>query len=182
VGGPFGIYVGFYFDRIFCSANKRKMMLKRAVLFIAFCLFFHSAYAQSLTSSELINNAKGYDGRIVVYKGEVIGDLMKRGDFAWANVNDGINAIGIWLPVSLSQEIIYTGSYKAKGDIIEVSGVFNRACSEHGGDLDIHAQTLRKIDSGRLIREKFNTAKGNQALILLGVLFLVWILTLFLRK
>ncbi len=157
-------------------------MLKRAILCISFCLFFRLAYAQPLSSTELINNAKQLDGKIVTYKGEVIGDVMKRADFAWVNVNDGISAVGIWVPLSLAREIIYTGSYKAKGDVIEVSGIFNRACLEHGGDLDIHAQTLRKIDSGRFTRERLNPAKGNQALILLGVLFLVWILTLFSRK
>jgi len=141
-----------------------------------------TSFAQPLSSTELINNAKQLDGKIVTYKGEVIGDVMKRTNFAWVNVNDGINAIGIWVPLSLTREIIYTGSYKAKGDIIEVSGIFNRACPEHGGDLDIHAQTLRKIDSGRFVRGRFNSAKGSQALILLGVLFLVWILTLFSRK
>lgn len=157
-------------------------MLKRAILFISFCLFFRLAYTQPLSSTELINNAKQLDGKIVTYKGEVIGDVMKRADFAWVNVNDGINAVGIWIPFSLAREIIYTGSHKAKGDLIEVSGIFNRACLEHGGDLDIHAQTLRKIDSGRFTRERLNPAKVNQALILLGVLFLVWILTLFSRK
>jgi len=157
-------------------------MLKRAILFLSFCLFFRLAYAQPLSSSEFIKNAKQLDGKIVTYQGEVIGDVMKRADFAWVNVNDGINAIGIWVPLPLTGEIIYTGSYKSKGDIVEVSGIFHRACLEHGGDLDIHAQTLRKIDSGRFIRERLNPAKVNQALILLGVLFLAWILTRFLRK
>jgi len=151
-------------------------------LFSVFCSLFSVCYAQPLSSTELINNAKQLDGKIITYKGEVIGEVMKRADFAWVNVNDGINAVGIWIPFSLAREITYTGSYKAKGDIIEVSGVFHRACPEHGGDLDIHAQTLRKIDSGRFTRERLNPAKRNQALILLGVLFLVWILTLFLRK
>jgi len=157
-------------------------MLKRAILLISFCLVFHLSYAQPISSSQLINSAKELDGKIVTYQGEVIGDVMKRADFAWVNVHDGINAIGIWVSYSLAREIIYTGSYKAKGDIIEVFGIFHRACPEHGGDLDIHAETLRKIDSGRFLRERLNPAKGNQALILLGVLFLVWILTLFLRK
>lgn len=157
--------------------------MKRLVsIFGILFLLFGVALAQGIPSNELVNNAKLYDGKTVNYKGEVIGEIMKRGDFAWVNVHDGAKAIGIWVPLALTREIVYTGSYKAKGDIIEITGIFNRACPEHGGDLDIHAQALRKLDSGKLIRERLNSSKVSQALILLGVLFLVWILTLFLRK
>ena len=157
-------------------------MKKLICIFSILFLICGFALAQDLSSNELINNAKLYDGKTVTYKGEVIGDVMKRGDFAWVNVYDGANAIGIWVPLALIREIVYTGSHKAKGDIIEVSGIFSRACPKHGGDLDIHAQTLRKIDSGKSDRERLNPSKVNQALIILGVLFLVWILTLFLKK
>ena len=139
-------------------------------------LLVTSGYAQSISSTELINNAKEYDGKTVVYEGEVIGDIMVRGEFAWINVNDGQNAIGIWLDKNLPADILYTGSYKFKGDWVEVTGVFQRACLEHGGDLDIHAQTIRKIRQGRQILERLNTSKRNLGLVLLGVLCLVWIL------
>jgi len=157
-------------------------MKKSICIFSILFLIFGFALAQEISSKELIKNAKLYDGKTVVYKGEVIGDVMVRGGFAWVNAYDGINAIGIWVPLAFTREIVYTGSYKAKGDIIEVTGIFNRACPEHGGDLDIHAQALRKLASGRVVRETLNPSKVKQALILLGVLFLVWILTLFLRK
>ncbi|MFA5286669.1 MAG: DNA-binding protein [Candidatus Omnitrophota bacterium] len=157
-------------------------MKKLICIFAILFLIFDFALAQGIPSNELIKNAKLYDGKAISYKGEVIGDVMRRGDFAWVNLHDGTNAIGIWAPLTFTKDIVYTGSYKAKGDILEVTGIFNRACPEHGGDLDIHAQILRKIDSGRLVSEKLNPAKVNQALILLGVLLSVWILTLFLRK
>ena len=139
-------------------------------------------FAQPISSTELINNAKQYDGKIVTYEGEVIGDIMKRGDYAWVNINDGSNAIGIWMSDSLVKTITYTGSYKSKGDVIEITGVFNRACPEHGGDLDIHAQTIRKTDAGRVILEKLNTGKRNWTVILVGVLGIVWILSLLTSK
>jgi len=104
--------------------------------------------AQPVSSTELINNAKHYDGSAVSYSGEVIGDIMARKEYAWINVNDGKNAIGIWIKKELIRDILYTGSYKAKGDLVEITGKFNRACIEHGGDLDIHAQSIMKIGSG----------------------------------
>lgn len=141
-----------------------------------------SAAGNPLNSNELINNAKKYDGREITYSGEVIGDIMRRGEFAWLNVNDGNNAIGVWVNTALIKGIDFTGSYKSVGDAVEVSGIFHRACLEHGGDLDIHAQTLRKITAGKIVEHKADSFKGKLILILLGVLFLVWISSLFRRK
>ena len=139
-------------------------------------------FVQGLGSSELINNAKEYDGKSVTYTGEVIGDVMLRGEFAWVNINDGDNALGVWMSASLAKEIKFTGNYKSRGDNLEIVGIFHRACLEHGGDLDIHAQALRKLGEGRVINQKFNPDKRNLSLILLGALFLIWILSLFRRK
>jgi hypothetical protein len=139
-------------------------------------------YAQSVSSTELINNAKLYDDKTVVYEGEVIGDVMIRKDAAWVNLNDGNNAIGIWLNASLVKEIGYTGSYKAKGDWLAITGIFHRACLEHGGDLDIHAQAIRKLRSGRMLIEKINFEKRNLIIVLALIMGLVWILRLLPKK
>jgi len=138
-------------------------------------------YAQTVSSTELINSAKLYDGKTVVYEGEVIGDIMARGRYAWVNLNDGQNAIGIWMPEALTKDIRLTGSYKSRGDWIEVTGVFHRACADHGGDLDIHAQAIRKIQSGKAIVERANPAKRNLLVTLLGILCLIVILRQFKR-
>lgn len=133
--------------------------------------------AQSLSSAELINNAKLYDGKAVTYSGEVIGDVMLRKEFAWVNISDGESALGVWLPKDLTKEIIYKGSFKSVGDWVELSGIFNRACNEHGGDLDIHAQTLRKINPGRAKAEEFNPSKRNFVFLSAALLCIVLILT-----
>lgn len=139
-------------------------------------------YSQPVSSTELINNAGQYDNKAVTYQGEAIGDVMRRGEYAWVNIHDGENAIGIWLASNLADGILYTGSYQYIGDIVEVEGVFHRACPEHGGDLDIHAQKLIKIKSGRLRPERFNADKRAFALILAALLLIIWILTRFIRK
>jgi hypothetical protein len=168
--------------------NKRFSVLNFALcIFFGFCalsfgFFVRSSFAQPVSSNDLINNAKQYDGKVVVYEGEVIGDIMRRGDYAWINVLQGPSAIGIWVEGSLLKDIAFTGSYKSIGDGVEIIGVFHRACPEHGGDLDIHAQTLRVTGVGRPVREKLNIDKRDQALIFLGVLILAWILSRFIRK
>ncbi len=139
-------------------------------------------YAQPISSAGLINNAKQYDGTTVSYEGEVIGEVMLRGNYAWVNVNDGQNAIGIWLPRGLVKDILYAGSYKSRGDWVEVVGVFHRACAQHGGDLDIHGQSLKKTNPGRIIPERLHHGKMKLVFILLGVLGVVWILSLLKRR
>lgn len=154
--------------------------MKRAVrylLFAAGLVFFCRTVccAQSLSGAELINNAREYDGKSVVYTGEVIGDIMARGDFVWVNVSDGQNAIGVWLDKGLAGGIEFGGSYHARGDWLEITGIFHRGCVQHGGDVDIHAQKIRKITRGRSISEESYTGKRNFTFILLGVLFFVLI-------
>ena len=154
-----------------------KRLLVIIAVFIAIAGGMRDASAQTATSNDLIVNDKTYDGRKVVFVGEAIGDVMKRGDFAWVNVSDDIDAIGIWMPYALAKDIVHTGSYKEVGDTIEVVGIFHRACPEHGGDLDIHAQAMRILKLGKVTPEKLSTKRTNIAIILLAGLGLLWILT-----
>ena len=161
------------------TRSQGHKVTRMAVFFVALCsllCILCSANAQPISSNELINNAKEYDGKTVVFSGEVVGDIMVRGENAWANVNDGLNAIGIWLNKDFVRGIFYTAGYKYFGDIVEVKGVFHRACPQHGGDLDIHAVTFKKIMDGHCVKEKENVLKRNLAIILLGALCLVLIL------
>lgn len=160
--------------------------MKKTICYTLFALglllFSSVCFAQSVSSTELIGNAKSYDGKTVTFTGEVIGDIMRRADFAWINVYDGRNAIGIWIRKSLLKDVAYSGSYKSIGDAVEITGIFHRACPEHGGDLDIHAQTLRKTALGRSVQDKPNMAKRSLAIIFLGALILIWIFMKFWRK
>ncbi len=158
------------------------MFRKTSIIIMVFGLIVPIAYAQPISSSDLINNAKQYDGKIVDYRGEVIGDIMIRGQYTWVNINDGQNAIGIWTTKALIKDIIHKGSYGFKGDVVEITGKFNRSCSEHGGDLDIHAQTMRKATSGKQIFESLDFNKIKIALVLLGIVFLFYISNLIMFK
>jgi len=162
---------------------KKKFKLTAVILFLILNpLGQRAVFSQSLSSSELINNAKEYDGKLIAYSGEVIGDVMLRQEFAWVNINDGQNALGCWITAAMAKEIKFTGNYKFRGDRLEVIGIFHRTCLEHGGDLDIHARALVKIIDGRIVNENLNSDKLNLSLILLGALFLIWILMLFKHK
>lgn len=147
-------------------------------LFIILCLAFckiSNTYAQVISSAELIDKARDYDGKTVLFRGEAIGEAMARGEYAWVNFNDGENAIGIWGKKSLFEIISYLGSYRVKGDILEVEGIFNRACAVHGGDLDIHAQSLRLVKAGNKSKEKYSPLKLKISFFLGAILLLLWI-------
>ncbi|MDO8535680.1 MAG: DNA-binding protein [Candidatus Omnitrophota bacterium] len=158
------------------------MLRQTSIMIMVFGLIVHTAYAQSISSTELINNAKQYDNKVVDFSGEVIGDMMIRGQYAWVNINDGQNAIGIWTTKALIKNIAYKGSYGFKGDVVEIKGKFNRSCPDHGGDLDIHAETMCKIRSGKQISESLDLDKIKIALILLGIALVFLLRDLITRK
>jgi len=136
-----------------------------------------NCYAQTFTSLDLLNNAKQYDGKTINYRGEVIGDVMIRKDYAWLHVNDGTIAIGIWALKTMIRDIRYAGNYHKKGDIVEVLGTFHRSCLEHGGDLDIHASEIKTITPGSLVIRPISRKK-----VYIGISSLVLVLLFYALK
>jgi hypothetical protein len=128
-----------------------------------------------VSSSLLLDNTFGYDGMEVVYLGEAVGDVMKRGEYAWVNVYDGTYAVGVYAPSRLLGDVNVLGDYAHRGDMIEVTGVFNRACREHGGDMDIHAREVRLIAKGYSLEHPISMSKLSFTLMLLGVNILLLI-------
>lgn len=131
-------------------------------LVLILCLLPASALAAGteVTSGDLIDHARDYDGREVVFSGEVIGDIMVRGGHTWINVSDGNNsAIGVWAETGDMEGIGLAGRYDTRGDIVRVTGVFHRACAEHGGDLDIHADKVELVRKGYGISHPVDTLK-----------------------
>ena len=148
-----------------------------AILCLVLLMSISNCYAQASTSLDLLNNTKQYDGKTISYKGEVIGDVMIRGDHAWLHVHDGSIAIGIWVPKTMTENIRYVGNYQIKGDIVEVSGMFHRSCLEHGGDLDIHASEIKKISPGSLVIQPISRKK-----VYIGIYSLILVLLFYVLK
>ena len=152
---------------------RRAMLLTQCVILLSIVSFSGRVFAQ--TSTDLINNAKDFDGQIIIYQGEVIGEVMARGEYAWVNLNDGKNALGIWLKKDLVGAIANAGSYKTIGDTVEIAGVFHRSCLDHGGDLDIHAESLRLIKGGNRVKEHLSPRRLKIAFGLGAILIILWI-------
>ncbi len=127
------------------------------------------------SSGGLVDAPKEWDGKTVTFTGEAIGEAMIRGDKAWIHVNDdayylknveegahlgGYNTgMAIWIDAQLAEKIQYFGDYKHEGDVVTVTGVFNAACGEHGGDMDIHATSLKIVERGHDANDPVKTGK-----------------------
>lgn len=112
-----------------------------------------NASAEDVGSTDMIEMASQYDGKTVSYGGEVVGDILYRGDYAWVGISDGANTVSVYLPADEAKKIAYVGGYRIVGDTVQINGVFHRACPEHGGDLDIHASTVDIVQAGHTVED-----------------------------
>lgn len=139
----------------------------------------------AVSSCDLIEHQDDYNGKQVVYRGEVVGDILQRGEFAWVTVNDdeyintprrefeelkGTNSgIGVYGPAEAIGEISFLGSYDTQGDLVEVRGTFYRASAEHGGDTCIVADEVEVLRGGRHINKSRMKIEFIIACIMLAV-------------
>lgn len=117
--------------------------------------------------NDLVEKGKELNGKTITIKAEAIGEPLARGKFTWVNVNDGTNVIGIWMDSNEAKKIYKYGNYKSKGDVIEVRGTFSRDCKEHGGDVDIHADSFQILEKGYDKNISINNTRKNISIILM---------------
>lgn len=56
-------------------------------------------------------------------------------------------------------DIRYYGSYHEKGDQVMVTGIFFKACKQHGGETDIHGTTIQILQKGEKIPHTVSISK-----------------------
>jgi hypothetical protein len=136
--------------------------LEILILFLLSLIIFTLPCAASdniIKLNDLIEQSNSLDNTEVTVQGELIGEALERGEYAWLNINDTTNATGIWVKMSDIDQIQFYGDYKHSGDIVKVTGVFHRACPDHGGDVDIHCTNIEIIQTGHVIKEQISTSK-----------------------
>ena len=93
-----------------------------------------------VNSASLVENANAWNGRVITFTGEAIGEAMVRGKMAWIHLNDdaymwknieegakleGYNSgHAVWVSTHLSVKIRYFGDFKHEGDVVKVIGTF----------------------------------------------------------
>jgi len=121
------------------------------------------------TINYLIEHSLTRDQQTVVIEAEVIGEVLERGDYAWINVNDGTNAIGVYTDIDLTKQLTVFGDYFHTGDKLRIVARFERSCVEHGGEMDLHATSITVIEKGKAIDHEVSALKFVMSLILLSM-------------
>ncbi len=147
-------------------------MGKIAPIALVLALLGSAGSSAQVSSNQLIERARAYDGKPVEYRGELIGEPMRRGDHLWINVSDGGLAIGVWVLRSAMPAVRHFGAYSARGDTVLVRGLFHKGCPEHGGDMDIHAEAISIVAPGETKRHQVKAASLAWALGLCTLAFL----------
>lgn len=135
------------------------MVKKSLILVLLFMVFALPIHASSWSINELVENADMLDGVVVTIEAEAIGEVLERGEFAWVNINDGTNAIGVYVPIDEAKKIAYFGDYQHTGDTLRFSAVFHNACVEHGGEMDLHASSITIVNVGSLRNHPIDSLK-----------------------
>lgn len=136
------------------------------VITIIFSSFTVLASENIIPINELIDNGKEYDTKTITVQGEAIGELLERGENSFLNINDGTSAMGIFLRTEDGEMVNCYGDYHNIGDTVKVQGVFHRACDEHGGDMDIHCNSIELVSKGYGRTHKINKWKIISILLL----------------
>lgn len=109
----------------------------------------HAAGDETLSAIAILNDRVALDGKTVALEGEVIGEALHADEGGvWLSVLSAETAMGVFIPAGMAEPITTFGDYKHTGDTVRVVGEFNRACNQHGGDMDIHAESLIVVAPG----------------------------------
>jgi len=137
-----------------------------------------AAEAASVPFATLLECAASFDGAEVIFAGEAIGQAMERGAMAWVNLADSGGAIGVWMGAEAAASIRTLGSYSFRGDELLVRGTFHRACGEHGGDMDIHAEAIDLVRPGERVAHPLDPTRlaiaAALSLAAIAAMLLLW--------
>jgi hypothetical protein len=125
-----------------------------------------------------------FDGRLVTYIGEVVGDVLRRDGGAWVQLNDDAYALGpgplpghrnfsgtntglaVWLPDEFAELATRPGRRDVRGDLLAVEGVLHRADPNDGGGLTIRAQSARLVATGFTVGHQVHREQARIAVVL----------------
>ncbi|HOK56659.1 MAG TPA: DNA-binding protein [bacterium] len=128
--------------------------MKKLIFILLFSTLIYSS--EKVKIKELFENSKKYNGKSVIIEGEAIGEIMGRGKEKWVNIKDVFEdfAIGVVVSEKDAKIIENLGSYKVKGDILRIEGIYNVNCLKHQGERDIHAVRVEIVKKGERYKEE----------------------------
>jgi hypothetical protein len=150
----------------------RKAALALAVSALAALAFAAPVHASmAVDPADIVEAAMEIDGETVTLSGEAIGDVLHAdATHVWVNVlGDTGVGIGVWLPGTDAEVITVLGDYDHRGDRVVVTGIVNAACDRHGGDLDVHSESIDVVEAGVASTRDAHPVRGIAGAVLLAV-------------
>ena len=124
--------------------------LRAVLMFVIAGATISSAFAWGATVSikELLSYPNKFNNKVVRVQGEAIGGVLKAKNAFWINILAGDYNLGVYVDKRLGVgHIKHFGSYKVRGDIVRITGIFHKDCPIHH-ELDIGAIKLTVVKSG----------------------------------
>ena len=137
-----------------------------------------------VTSSEVIECPEAFDGQVVTYVGEVIGDVLRRDEGAWVLMNDddyalevgpldshgefrGYNSgLSVWLEGDLVELAEQPGGPRWRGDVLRIDAVVHRADPADGGGLTLRAFDAEVLAPAEPLSRPVNRPQAVAAVVL----------------
>jgi hypothetical protein len=180
VGWSLGVYLALCYPELYCYEGEKVMKnlitdyfrFHRLILMLSALFILYGSLGYSITLPELLSE-KGYDQQIIEVSGEIIGPPIKKNNGWFINVDIGGGVIGVF--TKKLPKLKHYGSYKEKGDVVKVQGIFYNTCKEHRGETDIHSQGIEVIKMGETIPHPIKKANAIAAILLsfLAILFVL---------
>jgi len=150
-------------------------MFRKILFILALTLFLGQLPVCVFSASleEILSKPKEYNGKNVTLEGEVVGEVLGNDQGGWINILDKGHNIGVF---SSSKEIFllieHWGSYKEKGDIIRIEGMFYEDCPQHHTS-DIHLESFKVVKPGFRKEEIVSSDKKKIAMGLFVICLIV---------
>lgn len=136
------------------------------------------------TTSVLTSVNRALNGLSVRFSGEAVGDVLAADEgHKWVNILGASGAsIGVYMTDEQAKSIVNLGDYHTTGTTVEVEGTYTMACTEHQGELDVHATSIKVLDTGGSITRVANQQRFVIAIVLCVFGFAILGTFIFLRR
>ena len=147
----------------------------------------------STSITELSTADASFDNQTVQVVGEAVGDTLKvegASGYRWitlaesdAESGGATNAsISVYMTEQQASLIDTFGAYGSEGTILQVSGTYHLACTEHFGESDLHAETVTVAQAGSTTEEAIVIENFIPGVVLIVLGFVLMALYYFLRE
>ncbi|MFH1519822.1 MAG: hypothetical protein ABIE75_04535 [Candidatus Omnitrophota bacterium] len=134
------------------------------LLLLAFSTPFLSVQASVLDAA--LTSPQEFSGQSITIEGEVVGEPLKDSQGVWINIVSGSKQIGVFSSdKNIVDLITYWGSYRYRGDYLQIKGVFYKDCPVHQIS-DLHLEVLRVVQEGQRREFTVSAQKKRLAMIL----------------